>query len=133
MNGNKISGKAVLTRIKSLPIHIKVIGVIGIVVALLFTLRALIYLYYTTAGKLSAKIREHAEILREAVAVENDKNLNAIQKKKKLLNWLEDLADKIDYRVFKMEKAATKEIADSNKTDYSPSEIQKVDEFTFDF
>ena len=133
MNGNKISGKAVLTRIKSLPIHIKVLGVIGIVVALLFTLRALIYLYYTTAGKLSAKIREHAEILREAVAVENDKNLNAIQKKKKLLNWLEDLADKIDYRVFKMEKVATKEITDSNKTDYSPSEIQKVDEFTFDF
>lgn len=109
------------TFIGNIPTSIKIVGIL---VGIFFIMRRLVYLFMHAMNNLKQTIKDQAEIVKASIA--NDNNETSIEKQKKLLEKMERTADAIDYRILKSEQAAQKEMQQSNKTNFSPSELQSI-------
>jgi len=102
------------------------------VISLFFIIRLAIFYFYKTAGKVNSYIKENVEILKANVSVDNGTNKSEIEKQQFLLNKMELVSDRIEYRIYKIDKEAKAEISKSNRENFSPNELQSND-FDFDF
>lgn len=109
--------------VAGIPTSIKVIGVI---ISLFFIMRRLVFLFMRTMSSIKQSIKDQTEIVKASIANDNSGDASSIEKQKKLLERMEKTADTIDYRILKSEQAANKELQQSNRTSFSPSELQSI-------
>ena len=99
-------------------------GVILGVVALLFSIRTLIYLYYSSAMKMNQYLKIQPEFLKVSIENASDSNLTSLEKQKRMLSNLESISNLIETKVLKTEKDASKEMKESNATNFTPQELK---------
>lgn len=116
------------TFIGNIPNSIKIVGII---VALFFIMRRLIYLFIHSMHNIKQCIKDQTEIVKASIANETDES--SIEKQRKLLEKMEKTADAIDYRILKSEQAAQKDIQQSNRSTFSSSELQNISGSDFEF
>ena len=102
-------------------------GIILGVIALLFSIRTLIYLYYSSAMKINQYIKVQSEFLK--VSIDNTTgDSNSLDKQKRLLENLNSITSLIETKILKTEKDASNEIKESNSTKFTPQELKDTND-----
>ena len=99
-------------------------GIVLGFVALLFSIRTLIYLYYSSAMKLNQYIKIQSEFLKVSIDSSSNDEGNSLDKQKRLLENLNSITSLIETKILKTEKDASKEIKESNSTNFTPHELK---------
>lgn len=99
--------------------------VIGILITLLFILRGAVKYFFSGAGKISDKIKEQVKLVK-AVQQADDRDTSSTKYESKVLDMMENVSDTIDYKIFKTEKKTETELAQSNRDNFSPSDLKPV-------
>lgn len=98
----------------------------GILIGILLMIRGLIYFYYNSKTRLRDYAESEAAILKKHIELEADKNSSAVDKQKKMLDFLEGLRDLSNGRNRKSEEAAQKDLANANREMSSPTALTTV-------
>lgn len=120
---------ALLTYAATLPASVTIGGgvILGII-ALLFSIRTLIYLYYSSAMKINQYIKIQSDFLKVSIDSASDGDSDSLDKQKRLLETLSSISNSIETRVLKTEKDASKEIKDSNSTNFTSQELRNTND-----
>ena len=128
----KIDNVANKIKNTKIPKPIKIVGTtLIILISALFIIRGAIYYFFNCVGKLSDRLKNTATILKANAASENSET--ALEKQKKMLDYMENISDTIDYKIIKSEKAASADMKTANQTEYNPQEITNISGADFDF
>lgn len=107
------------------PIILKIAGVLTVLLALLFIIRGLISLFFAARVRMANYIRTQKEFVDFEKQKEFDKGDDrAVSKFSKISDKLENLATRIEVKIVADDKTAKKDLMDSNKKDYSTSELR---------
>lgn len=98
----------------------------GILISILLMIRALIYFYYNSKTRLRDYAESEAAILKKQIELEADKNTPAVEKQKRMLEFLEGRKDLSNGRNRKAEEATQKDLADSTRVISSPTALTTV-------
>jgi hypothetical protein len=108
---------------KHIPLPLKVIG---IAIAAFMTIRTLIFVFFNSAVKLKDWLRVQKDFIEATTRTEmNDGNVsqNVIEKRTKLAQKLEGIANFIEVRILKTDTDAKKDMMSTNKENYNKSEF----------
>jgi hypothetical protein len=124
-NSSNFVGTLLTYAVPMLPTSVMVSGgvVLGIV-ALLFTIRTLIYLYYSSSMKINQYIKVQSDFLKVSIDNSADGNTDSLDKQKRLLQNLSSITNFIETKVLKTEKDASKELKETNTNNFTPQELR---------
>ena len=103
---------------------------LGAMVALLMSIRLAMILLYSARMKMVDYIKIQVELVNNSISVEDDPA--SIVKQKQLVDKLEYLAGMIEGKRIKADKVAEKTIKESNKENYSKTELNRYDDLGFE-
>jgi len=103
-------------------------AIVATLLSILMIIRALIYFYYNSKTRLRDYAENEAAILKQHIMLEADKNSSAIEKQKKMLDFLEARADLNNGRNKKAEDAAQRDLANANRDAGNPTTLVNPDD-----
>lgn len=107
----------------SVPTGVAVTAIVLVsMVALFFSVRGLIYVFYKSATKISDYTRTQAEFLKFNINLGKDP-ADAIAKQQKGLDKLESISNFIETKIIKNDKRASKELEESDKKNFTPQAL----------
>lgn len=92
------------------------------VVALFFSIRGLIYVFYRSATKINDYVKTQSEFLKFNIGLGND-SAAALAKQQKGLDKLESISNFIETKIIKNDKRASKELEESDKKNFTPQAL----------
>lgn len=104
---------------------VKGLAIIGIIISALMIIRAGIKYFFLGVANISKNLRNQAALLKSATKSDSE-DQTGYGFRKKILNTMEKVSDVIDYKILKMEKEASKDMAESNRSEFSRQEIQQM-------
>ena len=104
---------------------IKGLAIVGIIISALMIIRAGIKYFFLGVANISKNLRNQAALLKSATKSDSE-DQTGYGFRKKILNTMEKISDVIDYKILKMEKEASKDMAESNRSEFSRQEIQQM-------
>ena len=104
---------------------IKGLAIVGIIISALMIVRAGIKYFFLGVANISKNLRNQAALLKSATKSDSE-DQTGYGFRKKILNTMEKVSDVIDYKILKMEKEASKDMAESNRNEFSRQEIQQM-------
>ena len=111
---------------------IKGLAIVGIIISALMVIRTGIKYFFLGVANISKNLRNQAALLKSATKSDSE-DQTGYGFRKKILNTMEKVSDVIDYKILKMEKEASKDMAESNRSEFSPQEIQQMTPPSSDF
>jgi hypothetical protein len=90
----------------------------------LLIIRRISYVYYYVPYKISNAIKIQAEFLKSSIELSGDANTPAGEKQKRMLDRMNNLVTFIESRILKIDTVVPKKLMESNKEDFSKSELQ---------
>ena len=121
-----------LVKFASLPNPAKIsVAVIAALIVILLAVRGLIYLFYSTASKLTDYIKNQKTFVDITIKHEQEDGTSqtVLEKHNKLSQKLDSLATFIEVHVFKANADAMKALEDSNRDNYSVSDFKAATAF----
>ena len=104
---------------------VKGLAIVGIIISALMIIRAGIKYFFLGVANISKNLRNQAALLKSATKSDSE-DQTGYGFRKKILNTMEKVSDVIDYKILKMEKEASKDMAESNRSEFSRQEIQQM-------
>ena len=104
---------------------VKGLAIVGIIISALMIIRAGIKYFFLGVANISKNLRNQAALLKSATKSDSE-DQTGYGFRKKILNTMEKVSDVIDYKILKMEKEASKDMAESNRNEFSRQEIQQM-------
>ena len=104
---------------------VKGLAIVGIIISALMIIRAGIKYFFLGVANISKNLRNQAALLK-SVTKSDSEDQTGYGFRKKILNTMEKVSDVIDYKILKMEKEASKDMAESNRSEFSRQEIQQM-------
>ena len=104
---------------------VKGLAIIGIIISALMIIRTGIKYFFLGVANISKNLRNQAALLKSATKSDTE-DQTGYGFRKKILNTMEKVSDVIDYKILKMEKEASKDMAESNRNEFSRQEIQQM-------
>lgn len=104
---------------------VKGLAIVGIIISALMIIRAGIKYFFLGVANISKNLRNQAALLKSATKSDSE-DQTGYGFRKKILNTMEKISDVIDYKILKMEKEASKDMAESNRSEFSRQEIQQM-------
>ena len=104
---------------------VKGLAIIGIIISALMIIRTGIKYFFLGVANISKNLRNQAALLKSATKSDSE-DQTGYGFRKKILNTMEKVSDVIDYKILKMEKEASKDMAESNRSEFSRQEIQQM-------
>ena len=104
---------------------IKGLAIVGIIISALMIIRTGIKYFFLGVANISKNLRNQAALLKSATKSDSE-DQTGYGFRKKILNTMEKVSDVIDYKILKMEKEASKDMAESNRSEFSRQEIQQM-------
>lgn len=104
---------------------IKGLAIVGIIISALMIIRTGIKYFFLGVANISKNLRNQAALLKSATKSDSE-DQTGYGFRKKILNTMEKVSDVIDYKILKMEKEASKDMAESNRNEFSRQEIQQM-------
>ena len=104
---------------------VKGLAIVGIIISALMVIRTGIKYFFLGVANISKNLRNQATLLKSATKSDSE-DQTGYGFRKKILNTMEKVSDVIDYKILKMEKEASKDMAESNRSEFSPQEIQQM-------
>lgn len=104
---------------------VKGLAIIGIIISALMIIRTGIKYFFLGVANISKNLRNQAALLKSATKSDSE-DQTGYGFRKKILNTMEKVSDVIDYKILKMEKEASKDMAESNRNEFSRQEIQQM-------
>lgn len=104
---------------------VKGLAIVGIIISALMIIRTGIKYFFLGVANISKNLRNQAALLKSATKTDNE-DQTGYGFRKKILNTMEKVSDVIDYKILKMEKEASKDMAESNRNEFSRQEIQQM-------
>ena len=104
---------------------VKGLAIIGIIISALMIIRTGIKYFFLGVANISKNLRNQAALLKSATKDDRE-DQTGYGFRKKILNTMEKVSDVIDYKILKMEKEASKDMAESNRNEFSRQEIQQM-------
>lgn len=104
---------------------VKSLAIVGIIISALMIIRAGIKYFFLGVANISKNLRNQAALLKSATKSDSE-DQTGYGFRKKILNTMEKVSDVIDYKILKMEKEASKDMAESNRSEFSRQEIQQM-------
>jgi hypothetical protein len=95
--------------------------------AALVVIRALIFVYYSSAMKINERVKITAQFVDAAISYSQDNTEDSLAKQQKMLDTLTSISDFIETRILKVNKDAEKEISKSNKEKFNPKALSELD------
>ena len=92
------------------------------IVALFFSIRGLIYIFYRSATKINDYVKTQSDFLKFNINLGKDPE-DALTKQKKHLDWLEGVSNFIETKIIKNDKRASKELEESDKKSFTPQAL----------
>lgn len=96
-------------------------------IAFLFAVRGLIYVYYASSMKINEHIKISSEFLKSAIEYQTDTSDDVVSKQKNLLAKMESLSNFIEAKILKTNKDASVKIKKSNKDNFNTEKLSSVD------
>ena len=98
------------------------------IIAILVSIRALIYFFYHNASRMKDYVRTQKEFVDAAVRTETTEGESptVIEKHSKLADKLESIANFIEVRILKTNSDARKDLSETNATNYLQSEFKQA-------
>lgn len=103
----------------------KGLAIVGIIISALMIIRTGIKYFFLGVANISKNLRNQAALLKSATK-DDSEDQTGYGFRKKILNTMEKVSDVIDYKILKMEKEASKDMAESNRNEFSRQEIQQM-------
>lgn len=104
---------------------VKGLAIVGIIISALMIIRTGIKYFFLGVANISKNLRNQAALLKSATKDDRE-DQTGYGFRKKILNTMEKVSDVIDYKILKMEKEASKDMAESNRNEFSRQEIQQM-------
>lgn len=104
---------------------VKGLAIVGIIISALMIIRTGIKYFFLGVANISKNLRNQAALLKSATKSDSE-DQTGYGFRKKILNTMEKVSDVIDYKILKMEKEASKDMAESNRNEFSRQEIQQM-------
>ena len=104
---------------------VKGLAIVGIIISALMIIRTGIKYFFLGVANISKNLRNQAALLKSATKSDSE-DQTGYGFRKKILNTMEKVSDVIDYKILKMEKEASKDMAESNRSEFSRQEIQQM-------
>ena len=104
---------------------VKGLAIVGIIISALMIIRTGIKYFFLGVANISKNLRNQAALLKSATKSDTE-DQTGYGFRKKILNTMEKVSDVIDYKILKMEKEASKDMAESNRSEFSRQEIQQM-------
>lgn len=104
---------------------VKGLAIVGIIISALMIIRTGIKYFFLGVANISKNLRNQAALLKSATKSDSE-DQTGYGFRKKILNTMEKISDVIDYKILKMEKEASKGMAESNRSEFSRQEIQQM-------
>lgn len=104
---------------------VKGLAIVGIIISALMIIRTGIKYFFLGVANISKNLRNQAALLKSATKSDSE-DQTGYGFRKKILNTMEKISDVIDYKILKMEKEASKDMAESNRSEFSRQEIQQM-------
>lgn len=104
---------------------VKGLVIVGIIISALMIIRTGIKYFFLGVANISKNLRNQAALLKSATKSDSE-DQTGYGFRKKILNTMEKISDVIDYKILKMEKEASKDMAESNRSEFSRQEIQQM-------
>ena len=104
---------------------VKGLAIVGIIISALMIIRAGIKYFFLGVANISKNLRNQAALLKSATKSDSE-DQTGYGFRKKILNTMEKISDVIDYKILKMEKEGAKDLAESNRSEFSRQEIQQM-------
>lgn len=104
---------------------VKGLAIVGIIISALMIIRTGIKYFFLGVANISKNLRNQAALLKSATKTDSE-DQTGYGFRKKILNTMEKVSDVIDYKILKMEKEASKDMAESNRSEFSRQEIQQM-------
>ena len=104
---------------------VKGLAIVGIIISALMIIRMGIKYFFLGVANISKNLRNQAALLKSATKDDRE-DQTGYGFRKKILNTMEKVSDVIDYKILKMEKEASKDMAESNRNEFSRQEIQQM-------
>lgn len=104
---------------------VKGLAIVGIIISALMIIRTGIKYFFLGVANISKNLRNQAALLKSATKSDSE-DQTGYGFRKKILNTMEKISDVIDYKILKMEKEASKDMAESNRNEFSRQEIQQM-------
>ena len=104
---------------------VKGLAIVGIIISALMIIRVGIKYFFLGVANISKNLRNQAALLKSATKSDSE-DQTGYGFRKKILNTMEKVSDVIDYKILKMEKEASKDMAESNRSEFSRQEIQQM-------
>lgn len=104
---------------------VKGLAIVGIIISALMIIRTGIKYFFLGVANISKNLRNQAALLKSATKSDSE-DQTGYGFRKKILNAMEKVSDVIDYKILKMEKEASKDMAESNRNEFSRQEIQQM-------
>lgn len=104
---------------------VKGLAIVGIIISALMIIRTGIKYFFLGVANISKNLRNQAALLKSATKSDSE-DQTGYGFRKKILNIMEKISDVIDYKILKMEKEASKDMAESNRSEFSRQEIQQM-------
>lgn len=102
-----------------------IVRIVGAVIVVFVTIRALISTFYKASGKLDRCLQLNKDFLKVSMEVEEDKSSKSFGKQKAAYTAFDKITNAIETRIFKMQVEGQKEIEKSNREDFSEKEVIK--------
>ena len=110
---------------KSAGAPVKGLAIVGIIISALMIIRTGIKYFFLGVANISKNLRNQAALLKSATKSDSE-DQTGYGFRKKILNTMEKVSDVIDYKILKMEKEASKDMVESNRSEFSRQEIQQM-------
>lgn len=104
---------------------VKGLAIVGIIISALMIIRTGIKYFFLGVANISKNLKNQAALLKSATKDDRE-DQTGYGFRKKILNTMEKISDVIDYKILKMEKEASKDMAESNRNEFSRQEIQQL-------
>ena len=104
---------------------VKGLAIVGIIISALMIIRTGIKYFFLGVANISKNLRNQAALLKSATKTDSE-DQTGYGFRKKILNTMEKVSDVIDYKILKMEKEASKDMVESNRSEFSRQEIQQM-------
>ena len=104
---------------------VKGLAIVGIIISALMIIRTGIKYFFLGVANISKNLRNQAALLKSATKSDSE-DQTGYGFRKKILNTMEKVSDIIDYKILKMEKEASKDMTESNRSEFSRQEIQQM-------
>lgn len=105
------------------PVGVSVVLILGLI-TIVIGFRKLVYLFYSSAYKINDSVQRSKSFLQFTIEKNPNQTPQAIARQKKLLAFFEKIHDVIEIKVFGDNDKAVKKLAESDKANFSMSEMR---------